>query len=166
MAASQRLHAVSGHLKTPSVMSPSATSHSNGTISFTTFSNIVNGKSRGAKSQHHGISPVTKEELWPVPIATEQDVDDAVEAAAAAFPAWKNTPFDERCELVRKLSDTFMQYEQEFTELLMAETGKPKMFASQYTYHCCWGYSNRRLTLLVKTWRSRAARSGSTITPR
>lgn len=118
-------------------MSPSTDSQSNGTISFTTFSNFVNGKPRGSKSQHHGISPVTKEELWPVPIATEQDVDDAVAAAAAAFPAWRNTPFDKRCELVRKLSDAFMEHEQEFTELLMAETGKPKTFASQYSYLCC-----------------------------
>ncbi|SLM36819.1 aldehyde dehydrogenase [Lasallia pustulata] len=118
-------------------MSPSASSQSNGassqssgTISFTSFSNIVNGKPRGSKSQYHGVSPATKEELWPVPIATEQDVEDAVEAAAAAFPAWKNTPFDKRCELVGKLSDLFMHYEQEFTELLMAETGKPKRFAN------------------------------------
>ena len=132
MAASQRLRAVNGHLQTPSVMSPSASSQSNGTISFTTFSNIVNGKPRGSKSQYHGVSPATKEELWPVPVATEQDVEDAVEAAAAAFPAWKDTPFDERCALVGKLSDLFMHYEQGFTELLMAETGKPKRFASQY----------------------------------
>lgn len=117
-------------------MSPSADSQSNGTISFTTFSNYVNGKPRGSKSQHHGINPVTKEELWPVPVATEQDVDDAVKAAAAAFPAWKNTPIDERCELVRKLSDAFMEHEEEFTKLLMAETGKPKMFASLYSYLC------------------------------
>ena len=151
MAASQRLHAITGHLQTPSVMSPSADSQSNGTISFTTFSNYVNGKPRGSKSQHHGINPVTKEELWPVPVATQQDVDDAVEAAAAAFPAWKNTPIDERCELVRKLSDAFMEHEEEFTKLLMAETGKPKIFASLYSYLCCQVYHRyRKLTLVLR----------------
>lgn len=146
-------------------MSPAATSQSNGSLSFSTFSNIINGKPRGSKSQHHGVSPATKEELWPVPIATEQDVDDAVDAAAAALPAWKKTPFDERCELVRKLGETFTQYEQEFTELLMAETGKPKTFASQSPYLYWWVYDNRRLTLVLKIWRSRAARSCAITTP-
>jgi delta 1-pyrroline-5-carboxylate dehydrogenase len=62
------------------------------TLDFETFYNIIDGKQRGSDKIHHGINPATGQELWDVPIASQQDLDDAVAAAKKAFPAWRDTP--------------------------------------------------------------------------
>ncbi len=60
-----------------------------------------------------------------VPVATEQDLDDAVKSARKAFPSWSQTPIEKRRELLQKFSDALMSYEEEFTTLLGQENGKP-----------------------------------------
>lgn len=102
-------------------MSPSKVS----TISFDSFSNIVNGKPRGADKHHQGVNPVNGQKSWDVPIATQQDVDDAVDAAQKAFESWRFVPIEKRKEMLQKFSDLYMSYADEFTDLLIQETGKP-----------------------------------------
>ena len=41
-------------------------------------------------------NPATGEMLGKVPIATREDVDDAVQAALRAFPGWRRTPPEDR----------------------------------------------------------------------
>ena len=94
-------------------------------MDFTSFSNVVDGKLRGAKVSYHGINPATEEQLYDVPCASRGDLEHAVEAARRAFPSWSQTSFEERCSLVKRYADAFLAYEQDFTELLMKETGKP-----------------------------------------
>lgn len=121
MAASQRLNVITSHLQTPAIMSPSKVS----TVAFDAFSNSVNGQPRGGKAKYQGINPATKEKLWDVPVATQQDVEDAVSAAQKAFPAWSKTSLEERVKILSQYSDAYMSYEKEFTDLMIAETGKP-----------------------------------------
>lgn len=102
-------------------MSPSKVS----TVKFDEFSNIVNGQQRFGKSQHHGVNPVTGEKLWPVPIATQQDVDEAVDAAQTAFESFRKTSLAERKELIAKYKDALLANADDLTELLCTETGKP-----------------------------------------
>ncbi|KAF3076579.1 Betaine aldehyde dehydrogenase [Trichoderma lentiforme] len=45
---------------------------------------------------------VYEEELWDVPLGSEQDLDDAVEAARRAFPAWSAVELDARKEFINK----------------------------------------------------------------
>jgi acyl-CoA reductase-like NAD-dependent aldehyde dehydrogenase len=99
-------------------------------ISFDTFYNIVDGKQKSSKNVHNGINPVTSEKLWDVPIATQQDVDDAVESAQKAFKSWSQTPIEKRKELMLKFTDLYGGYQKEFTDLLCKETGKPRAFAA------------------------------------
>ena len=94
-------------------------------IDFQSFSNIVDGQPRGGKAKYNGINPATKEKLWDVPVATQQDVEDAVSAARKAFPSWSKTPFEQRAKLLVQFADAFEGYEKEFTDLMTAETGKP-----------------------------------------
>lgn len=94
-------------------------------IDFQSYANIVNGQARGGKATYNGINPATKEKLWDVPVATQQDVDDAVSAARAAFPAWSQTPFEQRAEMLVRYADAYAAYEKEFTDLVIAECGKP-----------------------------------------
>lgn len=121
MAASQRLNIISSHLQTPAIMSPSKTTN----LDFQSFSNIVDGQPRGGKAKYNGINPATKEKLWDVPVATQQDVDDAVSAARKAFPSWSRTPFEQRAKMLVQFSDAYEAYDKEFTDLMVAETGKP-----------------------------------------
>jgi acyl-CoA reductase-like NAD-dependent aldehyde dehydrogenase len=113
-------------------MSPSKTVN----IDFTTFHNIVDGKQRNSKSVHNGTDPVTGNKLWDVPIATQQDVDDAVESAAKAFKTWSQTPVEKRKELMLKFSDLYETYEKDFADLMCKETGKPRPFAASEVSMC------------------------------
>lgn len=102
-------------------MSPSKVSN----ISWDTFHNTVDGKPRGSSSKHHGVNPATGEELWPVPIGTQQDVDDAVEAAQRAFESWSQVPLEKRKSMMEKFKDHYMAYAEDMTDLMCQETGKP-----------------------------------------
>ena len=102
-------------------MSPSKVTN----IDFHSFSNIVDGQPRGGKAKYNGINPATKEKLWDVPVATQQDVEEAVSAARKAFPSWSKTPFEQRAKSLVQFEDAYEGYEKEFTDLMVAETGKP-----------------------------------------
>ena len=94
-------------------------------MDFTCFSNVIDGKPRGSKASYHGINPATEEPLFEVPCATRGDLDHSVKAAQKAFPSWSQIPFEERCNLAKRYAEAFLAYEDDFTELLMKETGKP-----------------------------------------
>ncbi|KAF2638448.1 aldehyde dehydrogenase [Massarina eburnea CBS 473.64] len=121
-------------------MSPGKVSN----IVFDKFYNIVDGKQRGSDNVHHGINPSTGQELWDVPIGSQQDLDDAVAAAKKAFPAWRDTPIEKRKELLTQFGELIGQYTDELLAVFCKETGKPKKSAVaeiqgvQYLvqYHC------------------------------
>ena len=107
-------------------MSPSRVSEP---LDFTTFHNTVDGKPRGGKTSYHGINGATEEPLWEAPVATEQDVDDAVASAASAFPEWSQLPYSERVKAVRAWANKFTSLHAEFTDLLVTECAKPVRYA-------------------------------------
>lgn len=94
-------------------------------IKWDSFSNIIAGKPRDAENKHHGINPATGEELWAVPIANQQDVDDAVESASKAFETYRFVPIEKRKELLQQFCDKWTENAEEMTNLLCKETGKP-----------------------------------------
>jgi acyl-CoA reductase-like NAD-dependent aldehyde dehydrogenase len=99
------------------------------TVAFDSFSNIVNGEPRNSKNKYNGIDPTTKEKLWDVPVASKDDVDDAVRAANSAYKKWSKKSWEERQEALTCFKEVYASYQNEMTELLMKETGKPKQFA-------------------------------------
>ncbi|KAF7188545.1 putative aldehyde dehydrogenase FUS7 [Pseudocercospora fuligena] len=103
------------------------------TIKWDEFSNWIDGKPRGGKDQHYGTDPSTGEKLWPVPIGGQNDVDDAVASAKKAFETYKTTTLAERKELLQKYKDALLAHADDMTELLCAETGKPKQIAQMET---------------------------------
>ncbi len=99
------------------------------TVDFDTFTNIVNGEPRNSKTKYNGIDPCTKEKLWDVPIASKEDVEDAVKAANSAYRKWSKKSWEERQEALTRFKEVYSSYQTEMSELLMKETGKPKQFA-------------------------------------
>lgn len=106
------------------------------TISFTTFSNIVDAEPRSSKTKYHGIDPTTKQPNWDVPVASPEDVEDAVAAANRAFADWKTTTWEYRTERLARFKETLETYRDELTELLIKETGKPRLFAGAEVANC------------------------------
>ncbi|KAJ5812196.1 aldehyde dehydrogenase [Penicillium riverlandense] len=94
-------------------------------LNFTTFKNIVGGKLVDTKEHRRGMNPATLAQLPDVPIATEQDLDNAVESATAAFKTWSCTPYVERRAALLRFADAFEAKAKEFVQMLTVEQGKP-----------------------------------------
>ena len=117
-------------------------------MDFSTFTNFVDGRPRTGEQTYHGVNPSTEEPLHEVPCATEQDLNDAVEAAQHAFPTWSKIPYGERCDLVRKYADAYLELLEPLTELLMQENGKPRSHADREirsSYECLVGITTLTL---------------------
>jgi acyl-CoA reductase-like NAD-dependent aldehyde dehydrogenase len=70
-------------------------------------------------------NPATGEVLAEVAMAGEADVDAAVNAAAAAFPGWRDTIAADRGALLFKLADLIDQHADTLAELETLDNGKP-----------------------------------------
>ena len=71
------------------------------------------------------VNPATEQTVARCPVASEQQLNDAVAAAKAAFPAWSARPQAERRAMVARLADALAARTEEFASLLTAEQGKP-----------------------------------------
>ncbi|WP_067134975.1 aldehyde dehydrogenase family protein [Microtetraspora malaysiensis] len=71
------------------------------------------------------INPATGEVLGRVPRGTAADVDAAVRAAAAAFPAWRDTNATARGALIQRWAQLIEQHEAELDRLESKEVGRP-----------------------------------------
>ncbi|HYS38635.1 MAG TPA: aldehyde dehydrogenase family protein [Pseudonocardiaceae bacterium] len=75
------------------------------------------------------INPATEQVIASVPAGTAADVDAAVSAATAAFPAWSATPVAERAAIVRRISEGLAARGAEIAATITAEMGSPITFA-------------------------------------
>jgi len=71
------------------------------------------------------VNPATEEVLDTVPRGGPDEVDAAVGAAAAAFPAWRDLPAARRGELLAETARAVAARLDELARLLTAEQGKP-----------------------------------------
>ncbi len=70
------------------------------------------------------INPATHASLGKVPLADVAEVNAAVEAAAAAFPAWRRTPPEDRIQPLFKLKMLLEEHIDELSRLITIENGK------------------------------------------
>jgi len=76
-------------------------------------------------------NPTTGVVIGMVPAGTAADVDRAVQAARAAFPAWAATSRAERAELLRKLHDGLVKRAEEIADTIATDVGTPLRIASR-----------------------------------
>ena len=88
------------------------------------------------------IDPCTGQGFDQVPDATADDVDAAVAAARAAFPAWRDCGFGKREAVLKEMADAIMANIEELADLLIAETGRPRDLAMFELAHLATGYLN------------------------
>jgi malonate-semialdehyde dehydrogenase (acetylating)/methylmalonate-semialdehyde dehydrogenase len=70
------------------------------------------------------INPATSERLASVPAGTKEDVDAVVRAAAAAFPAWRRTPPEDRIQYLFKLKQLLEERVDDIARVCTLENGK------------------------------------------
>lgn len=71
------------------------------------------------------VNPKTAECIAKLPEATIAQVDAAVAAATAAFPAWSRTTPEERCRYLMQIAERIEQESLEFARLESLDCGKP-----------------------------------------
>ncbi|KAK2624582.1 hypothetical protein QTJ16_005775 [Diplocarpon rosae] len=111
-------------------MSPSTTSSASTALSWTTFSNIIDGVPSQTATTRCSINPATEENNPPVPLSTPQDVELAMQAAERAFKPWAAVPYSQRQQALLAFADALEAEKEPFARLLTQEQGKPMMFAS------------------------------------
>lgn len=93
-------------------------------LNFTEYYNLIDGKLETTKETLQNTNPSTLEQNYPAPVATQEDVDRAVEAAKKASDSWSEVPWEERKALVIKYAEGIDALKDEFATLLVKEQGK------------------------------------------
>jgi malonate-semialdehyde dehydrogenase (acetylating)/methylmalonate-semialdehyde dehydrogenase len=70
------------------------------------------------------INPATGESLGKVPLSDAAEVTKAIDAAAAAYPAWRRTPPEDRIQPLFKLKQLLEQHVGDISRLITQENGK------------------------------------------
>ncbi len=91
-----------------------------------TLSNYIDGAwtSSSAAESLEVVNPATAEVLARVPLSSAAEVDAAVRAAAAALPAWRQTPAQDRIQYLFKLKTLLEEHLEELSRLITMECGK------------------------------------------
>jgi succinylglutamic semialdehyde dehydrogenase len=71
------------------------------------------------------LNPVSQEAIWHGQAASAAQVDAAVQAARAAFPAWASRSLDERIAVLEQFAATLKQHADALGHCIGEETGKP-----------------------------------------
>ncbi|MGB2663916.1 MAG: aldehyde dehydrogenase family protein, partial [Candidatus Acidiferrum sp.] len=70
------------------------------------------------------MNPASGDVIARTPLSSKADVDTVVQAAAAAFPAWRRTPAGERIQYLFKLKFLLEEHIDELSRLITLENGK------------------------------------------
>jgi 5-carboxymethyl-2-hydroxymuconic-semialdehyde dehydrogenase len=86
---------------------------------------LIDGKPVPSRTYFETVNPATQEVLAEVAAGGVAEVDAAVAAAKAAFPAWAGRPASERAALLRKLGDLIARETQTLARTETQDTGQP-----------------------------------------
>ena len=71
------------------------------------------------------VNPTTEQCIGSVPVGSAVDVESAVAAARAAFPAWSASSIEERIDVLNSISAALKERGEEIAQLITAEVGTP-----------------------------------------
>ncbi|WP_300317322.1 CoA-acylating methylmalonate-semialdehyde dehydrogenase [Idiomarina sp.] len=69
-------------------------------------------------------NPATQEVIAEAPVATQSEMEAAVESAREAFKTWKEVPVSERARVMMRYQALLKEHQEEIAEILAQETGK------------------------------------------
>lgn len=77
--------------------------------------------------KYHPVeNPATGDTIGQVGVSSAKDVDDAVKAAEAAFPAWSKLTVKARAAIMMKFHTLIDDHADELADLIVLENGKNK----------------------------------------
>src|SRR3954463_5741948 len=91
--------------------------------------NFVGGKERDGEGTFEKRSPIDGSLVGTFAKGTRIDVQEAIAAARAAFPAWSARPWQERVAILRRVADVISERQMVFGALLAMEVGKNRLEA-------------------------------------
>src|SRR4051812_32154391 len=86
---------------------------------------LINGQMVAGAASSPVVNPATEEPVADCPRASKAQLNQAVAAAKAAFPAWSKTSMDERRAALNAMADVIQNNATELARLLTQEQGKP-----------------------------------------
>ncbi|MEW5687710.1 MAG: aldehyde dehydrogenase family protein [Pseudomonadota bacterium] len=86
---------------------------------------LINGQLVAGDARLEVVNPATEQVFATASRASKGQLDQAVAAAKAAFPAWSATPIDERRKVLIAIADVIQANLQDLARLLVQEQGKP-----------------------------------------
>jgi malonate-semialdehyde dehydrogenase (acetylating) / methylmalonate-semialdehyde dehydrogenase len=88
--------------------------------------NYINGQWQDltASEWQDVINPATGETLARAPLSDRDEVTRAIDAAAAAYPAWRRTPPEDRIQPLFKLKALLEDHQDELARVITQENGK------------------------------------------
>jgi acyl-CoA reductase-like NAD-dependent aldehyde dehydrogenase len=86
---------------------------------------IINGKKIATSESFGVINPATEEIVGQCPVATKEQLDDAVNAATEAFKSWSKVSDEDRAAACGKIAEAIGSHAEELATLLTQEQGKP-----------------------------------------
>jgi len=95
-----------------------------------TYPMIIGSEERTGAETFDDRSPIDRDlVLARFPVGTRQDVRDAIDAAREAFPAWRDTPWRDRLEIVRRAAELISDRQFDYAALMSLEVGKNRLEA-------------------------------------
>ena len=85
----------------------------------------IDGRQVDSAERFVTTNPATGEAITEVASGGEAEINAAVAAAKAAFPAWANTPAKQRAKLMRRLGELIEQNVPHLAALETMDTGLP-----------------------------------------
>lgn len=88
---------------------------------------LIGGQARSSRDNQFAdvLNPATNEVLDRIPLATAEDVEEALDVAQEGFRIWSRTPTHERYEILMRFADLLRKHKREIAEILTLENGKP-----------------------------------------
>ena len=90
----------------------------------TRYKNLVNGEWKSSEKEIKIYSPINQEELGTVPAMSQAEVDEAMQAARAALPAWRALSAVERAAYLHKTAAILERDKEEIGTILAKEVAK------------------------------------------
>jgi 1-pyrroline-5-carboxylate dehydrogenase len=93
-----------------------------------TYPMIIGAEQRLSDDTFEDRSPIDREMVIArFPKGTRKDVRDAIDAARAAYPGWRDTPWRDRLAILRRAADLISERQFDYAALMTLEVGKNRL---------------------------------------
>lgn len=94
-------------------------------LDWSSYANVIDGHLSSTSRVRHSVNPATGEDNPDVPVSTQDDVEEAMQAAKRAQVGWAATPYEDRRKAVLAFADAVEAEFKAFSDMLIREQGKP-----------------------------------------